>query len=49
MYDITGRIVKSGELVKETQVIDVSDLPAGVYDLAVKSSESVGMIKLIKQ
>ena len=49
VYDLNGRTMKNNESVVQSGVIDITDLPRGIYLLRVKTSDAQSFQKLIKQ
>lgn len=51
IYDINGRFIKAVDLSKmiSDKVIDLSQVASGLYFMTVKSKNSQGVIKLLKQ
>src|SRR6185312_12866364 len=49
LYDITGRLFKTQTIQSQTTVLDVSNLPFGMYILKIEDSNGSLIYKLIKQ
>ena len=49
LYDITGRLFKTQTIQSQTTVLDVSNLPAGMYVLKIEDANGSLIYKLIKQ
>ncbi|HEY5122222.1 MAG TPA: T9SS type A sorting domain-containing protein [Ignavibacteria bacterium] len=49
LYDFNSVLKVTGESNDNTTVIDLSDLPAGLYILKVRSSQTLNTFKIIKQ
>lgn len=49
LYDITGRLFKTQTIQSQNTVLDVSNLPSGMYILKIEDSNGSLIYKLIKQ
>ena len=48
LYDVQGRVVYSAETTEQERIIDISQLPAGVYYCVVSNEKYRETVKVVK-
>jgi hypothetical protein len=49
IYDISGRMLQTFEVLKTSKVLDISHLANGIYLVKVKTEEGEVVKKIVKQ